>query len=187
MLARRRENIKRIVEKHLRLAGINEPPVDVEKVAKLKGATLRYVDDEGGTAGFLSRRNGIIIAVNSQHSEERRRLTIAHELGHLELGTGGEIHVDRILSFFLLSDSVTEPAEAEANLFALELLVPTAMLERDLAGKGYTLDFGDEELIRSLAHRYVVSPLLMSIRLAHFETKEPRAKTHFNLVPSIST
>jgi Zn-dependent peptidase ImmA (M78 family) len=54
--------------------------------------------------------------------------------------------------------------EEEANLFAIELLMPAFMLERDLAGKA--LDVESDKLVDELAGRYKVSKQLMVMRLA---------------------
>lgn len=61
-----------------------------------------------------------------------------------------------------------EEMEQEANLFAMELLMPAQFLERDLEkynARGDSLDIVDGELIRALAIRYGVSDTIMTIRL----------------------
>ncbi len=62
------------------------------------------------------------------------------------------------------SSHAVDVDEMEANGFAAELLMPTAMLERDLEGKDP--DYEDDELTRRLANRYKVSLQAMAVRLA---------------------
>ena len=54
--------------------------------------------------------------------------------------------------------------EHEANMFAMELLMPTSFLERDIKQMG-GIDFADDRDIDKLAKRYKVSHSLMAIRL----------------------
>jgi Zn-dependent peptidase ImmA (M78 family) len=110
-----------------------------------------------------------LIGVNMLHAKPRQRFTIAHELGHLELGhLGGTgehaIRIDRDFKV-MLRDKKSSPAEIEANAFAAELLMPTSMLrnERELR---LGLDTEDDRLIQLLASRYKVSQQAMTIRLA---------------------
>lgn len=58
-----------------------------------------------------------------------------------------------------------EEKEAEANIFAMELLVPTSFLLRDLAGN-FAIDPTGDERVKALAKRYGVTVELMMIRIA---------------------
>ena len=60
--------------------------------------------------------------------------------------------------------------EREANLFAMELLMPTSFLERDIKQMG-GIDFADDRDIDKLAKRYKVSHSLMAIRLGQLLTR----------------
>lgn len=53
---------------------------------------------------------------------------------------------------------------AEANAFALELLIPTLFIRMDLEKLG-GVDIDDERAIEKLAKRYRVSRTLMAVRL----------------------
>lgn len=155
------------VERLLKLADVTEPPVPVEEIARLRGADLRYVPYKGDISGLLSREHGrVIIGINGSHSKRRQRFTIAHELGHLELHRDKELHIDRGFPVFRRdsrSSTATDPAEMEANAFAAELLMPSAMIRNDLAGA--VLDFEDDGVLRRLADKYEVSLQAMIIRL----------------------
>jgi Zn-dependent peptidase ImmA (M78 family) len=57
--------------------------------------------------------------------------------------------------------------EREANAFAMELLMPTAFLQAELAKMG-GIDIEDNEKLAALAKRFRVSQQVMTIRLAKF-------------------
>ena len=54
--------------------------------------------------------------------------------------------------------------EAEANAFAMELLMPTEFLRRDLKQMG-GIDLADDRQVEKLAKKYRVSVSLMAIRI----------------------
>jgi Zn-dependent peptidase ImmA (M78 family) len=58
---------------------------------------------------------------------------------------------------------MTDVMEREANLFAMELLMPTAFMMEDLKDG---IDIEDSKEIARLAKRYKVSEQLMSMRIA---------------------
>lgn len=161
--------IREAAEELLRSENVGEPPVPVERLARRLGAQLRYEPFEGDLSGLLFREaDRVVIGVNSLHPKTRQRFTIAHELGHLVLHTDDAIHVDKKFRVRLrdeVSAQAIDPAEIAANTFAAELLMPAAMLKRDVTG--HTLDFEDDEFIRSLAHRYKVSLQAMIFRLTN--------------------
>lgn len=167
----RRQEIRKKVEKILRECCIAEAPVDVEKVARYLGAKVRFSPFEGELAGMLVR-GGLqpVIGVNSLYHLNRRRFTIAHECGHLQLHDQ-EIFIDRSFrdrSFQIhwrdeRSQLAVDPNEVEANCFAAELLMPHKMLEHDLAE--LDLDIEEEGELRELAQRYKVSLQALMHRL----------------------
>lgn len=76
-----------------------------------------------------------IITVNSETSYlPRKRFSIAHELGHFEL-KHREIHYDNeaSLDYYRFGNQ-----EAEANEFASELLLPSALFEKAVSGKAFS-------------------------------------------------
>lgn len=85
--------------------------------------------------GMLVTINGQpTIGFNPDTSWVRRRFTIAHEIGHLLLGS--------------TCNNLDENTEAEANQFAAELLMPLAFLK---------VDFPKENDLEKLSSRYIVS------------------------------
>src|SRR2546425_3925042 len=127
--------------------GIRKPPVPVETLAERLGAQISYSPFEGDLSGMVFRDDAkIIIGVNSLHHPNRQRFTIAHEIGHMLLHKGQEVHVDRTYRVNLrddLSSQAVSPEEMEANAFAAALLMPEGLLIQDL--RGQAIDFENEE------------------------------------------
>ena len=153
----------------LQEAKIVAPPVPVEKLAKLKGAVVRYEPFQGQMSGLLYKSKAIdqaIIGVNALDPGFRQRFTIAHELGHLLLHEDTDLQVDQhaFLAFRnLKSSSTNDPKEVEANQFAATLLMPEELLRQcvlDLEG-----DRDLENSISKLAQQFGVSEQAMTIRL----------------------
>jgi Zn-dependent peptidase ImmA (M78 family) len=160
-----REQANRILKHHR----VTEPPVPVEKIAQALGISVRYSPFEGELAGMLVRaeEGRTIIGVNSMHHINRQRFTIAHECGHFLLHEG-EVHIDRTFRVNrrdTTSSMATDPEEIEANRFAAELLMPYAMLVKDL--KNRYIDMEHEETLQELAERYKVSVQAMTHRITN--------------------
>jgi len=163
----------------LRAHGIYSAPVPIDEIARRLGAEIHYVPYEGELAGMLIRQHGrTIIGVNNAHHRNRKRFTIAHELGHLVLHDL-EIHIDH--NFKVRRDSKSsvalihkrdgvsslaiDPLEIEANRFAAEILMPFDMIRMDLESANF--DYENIEEVKPLARRYVVSPQAMLHRIAN--------------------
>lgn len=164
MPPRRAETIaKRLIHEH----GIKKPPVPVESVAERLGAQISYSPFEGDLSGMVFRDDAkVIIGVNSLHHPNRQRFTIAHEIGHMLLHKGQEVHVDRTYRVNLrddLSSQAVSRDEIEANAFAAALLMPAEMLIEDL--RGQEIDCESEDQLRVLAAKYGVSLQALNLRL----------------------
>jgi hypothetical protein len=171
----RRKHIREVVGQLLSEHRIHSGPVNVEAIARGMGLVIRYVPAPEDHSGFLIRDSATdrtIIGVNQNHSYNRKRFTIAHEIGHFLLHKFDKIHVDRTNIGFLIKNRDGRSAEGEdseereANLFAAELLMPRQFIERDLA-KRQIHSLQDEEEIETLAKRYEVSTQALSFRLAN--------------------
>lgn len=143
-----------------------KPPVPVEKLADLVGATVRYEPYDGTLSGLLHRSaDGSIIGVNSLHPTVRQRFSIAHELGHLLLHEP-EFQIDEH-SFVVFRDpessKAVDPVEIEANQFAAELLMPEDLVRTSVVELGENPDA--DEAIRKLADLFEVSKESMTFRL----------------------
>jgi Zn-dependent peptidase ImmA (M78 family) len=149
------------------LVGQHEPPVSLSDVATILDAEIREVELEHDVSGILFRGDGRrVIAVNKTHPMVRKRFTIAHELGHLALHRGAEVHVDQVFRINLRdakSATAEDVEEIEANAFAANLLIPAQWIRADVGGS--PIDFENEARIESLADRYEVSTQAMIVRL----------------------
>ena len=151
--------------------GVSNPPVPLDRLAECLGATIQYEPFEGDDlSGMVFKHKGnIIIGINSNHSYNRQRFTIAHELGHVVLHKLDHVHVDKQFPVKMRDDiscRAIDPGEIEANAFAAALLMPEAMLKNDLADLG-EIDCESDWAIQRLAKQYQVSTSAMSFRLVN--------------------
>lgn len=154
------------VQQLLARADVRSAPVPVHDIASMLGARVVPNNFNNEISGVLVRRGSdTVIGVANEQSKERQRFTIAHEIGHLLLHEGEEVHVDKVNFRSSLSSTAEDVEEIEANAFAASLLMPREFLIRDLEGK--TLDILDEQLVDDLAKRYCVSPQAMTYRLSN--------------------
>jgi Zn-dependent peptidase ImmA (M78 family) len=128
--------VRKYARELLKRCDITEPPVDLRVVAEKQGLEYQEVDYfTEDVDGMVVQMEGRVIAVaNLNQSPTRRRFSLAHELGHHLL------HPDRtVLDDQASIDSPPpgphefsgkDPYEAEADIFAGELLVPLPMLKR---------------------------------------------------------
>lgn len=153
----------------------NRRVVDVEKIAKHFNVEVRETDfEDGSVAGFLRRKEdgSSLIVVNKRDAPQRKRFTIAHELGHFLLHTREMLHVDRRATAALIhfrndeSSKATRMNEIEANQFAAELLMPSKEVMEDVKKIiNSRQDVSLEDVVNDLADAYQVSPAAMSIKL----------------------
>jgi len=155
--------------------GITEAPVDLYLLANHLRATIQPEPIENDVSGMVFKHKGrYIIGINSTHPETRRRFTIAHEMGHIVLHQLDQVHVDKQFPVKLrddISSQAIDPHEIEANAFAAALLMPEALLKRDLAAmlaeSEEEMDCENDADIEELAQRYQVSVQAMSFRLTN--------------------
>jgi Zn-dependent peptidase ImmA (M78 family) len=128
-----REMARKLLKKY-RIAA---PPVPVEEIITGEGIllqTLRYPDDTAGESWWEGSVGYIGVARHLRAN--RRRFTLAHELGHLvmrhhQYRLQNAPEVDGRLRD---GDEVWEPRdpiEVEANQFAAELLMPLALFKKE--------------------------------------------------------
>lgn len=108
-------------------------------------------DEISGKVNYDFERKKYIITVNQNHHENRRRFTIAHELGHYTLGHGAKEDV-------IYRNGNSDPDEVEANAFAAEILMPKGAIHYLLFDKGINS-------VQELAHKFWVSEQAMIYRL----------------------
>lgn len=104
--------------------GISELPINTVKVCAELGIKLHYYEPTDESDGMSCYINNIPhIFVSSAVLPERRRFTVAHEIGHIILN-----HVGK---FELVNREPTlqdNPIEQAANVFASRLLAPACVL-----------------------------------------------------------
>ena len=158
--------IEKRAERVLAMAGVETAPVPVERVARSLGIKVKRTDLGDDCSGVLVRNgNRAVIGVNSQHSVNRRRFSIAHELGHFDLHSG-DTYIDRGYRVHfrdLESGSGTKREEMEANAFAAALLMP-AKLVRDAFEK-QPFELAEDDDLEMLARKFRVSTQAMTYRL----------------------
>jgi hypothetical protein len=153
--------------------GVEEPPVDVEDLAKRLGAHIERRPHSPEISGLLYRDQRvdgerIVIGVNADDALVRQRFTIAHELGHLLLNHNEQLFVDRDLRVNLRAPKLHGHggvAERQANWFAAALLMPEAMVRRVATELSEGRRPSDETLISLVAEQFAVSRQAMGYRL----------------------
>lgn len=143
-------------------------PVDIERILKDEGITLKREPMEESVSGMLVvKPTETVVVVNSQHHHTRQRFTIAHEFGHYFL------HAEGISSFIDQSEKVfrrdsvsacgTHTQEVQANWFAAELLMPKEYLEQKFDIR--KIDLYDDYRLRLIASELKVSVQALTVRL----------------------
>ena len=152
----------------LQEAAMVQAPVPVDEVARYLGIQVDEVDLGEECSGMLVREEGsVVIGVNANHHEHRKRFTIAHEIAHYMLH-GGEAYIDKPPHIdFRAADSGsgTQQEETEANQFAAALLMPADQVRAAVAEQPFDPARDDE--LPNLARRFKVSPQAMTTRLIH--------------------
>lgn len=127
----------------LRELGIDRPDqIDLEAIAADLGAIVRYARLDGSEARIVGNGERAIITVASG-GRPRQRFSIAHEIGHWveRHGRGGFLCGKEDIS---PQNDQTKSAEAQANAFASQLVLPSYLFDPMVAGLPVTLDTADK-------------------------------------------
>tara|TARA_R110001592_G_scaffold3510_5_gene19602 strand:- start:1250 stop:2062 length:813 start_codon:yes stop_codon:yes gene_type:complete len=131
------------------------------------GATIVYkpmINSDGRI--IFGKKNTVIEINNNIRFEEKKRFTIAHELGHLMMHKGIDIHNDNesTMSWFNNKEKQARngKVEYEANQFASELLMPSMIFQEKQKG----LEFSPQ-LLRDLSSYFKTS--LTSVAFKYLE------------------
>lgn len=137
-------------------------PVDVVKIAKLNGITVYEGDLEKNVSGAIrynKEKENFEILVNKNDTRERKRFTIAHEIGHFflhkEILMSDEIHID-IMYRMPNEDEEQKRREKDVDYFAGALLMNKTLL---------TKMYNESNTITELAEIFDVSVSAMTVRL----------------------
>ena len=138
--------------------GVASPSdIDLEAVAWTRGIAVRYRPLKGCEARIFGDGERAIVSINSLSTAERKRFSLAHEIGHWEL------HRGQVL--FCRSDDIggnkgSSATERVANQFAADLLMPSYLFDPYRQRKSLT--FG---LVDDVAKEFRVSRTAAAIRL----------------------
>jgi Zn-dependent peptidase ImmA (M78 family) len=145
---------------------ITSPAVKVEPIAKKYGITINKTDLPENISGMLHKPSATIF-VNQIHPKNRRRFTIAHELGHYFLSSISGVHVDKQIGLVFRDENSKEAIFAEeiaANRFAAELLMPSDMVKNEI-DKMDKSNLSVEDMIQNIADLFEVSSIAMTYKL----------------------
>ncbi len=148
---------------HDRLRIRDAADIDVEGIAALHGLDVRRGGLPGADARLVGNGNGGIIRLSTRVDHEgAQRFSVAHELGHRQLAHRSTalpsceptpLHVER-------------GAEAEANAFAAELLMPALLLRRLCDVSPVSLNDA-----RAIADTYRVSLVAAALRFVELTSE----------------
>lgn len=172
----RRAIERKAIDVARRAGQIGVLPVDLERVAESLGVIVKEFDLGKEVSGVLTQKGDrFIIGVNSTHSSQRKRFTIAHEIGHYVLHSAHEaVFVDRSFSVKYRdarSSTGEIRLEREANAFAASLLMPARLVK--LRVKDQSFDIGDDSSLNQLASDFGVSSQAMMFRLINLDLLPP--------------
>lgn len=143
----------------------NTAPIDPFVIAQNIGITTLFMQLETNVLGLIKQNESqqIEIHINQHLEEETQRYTIAHELGHYFSVENFRYFKDDIylIEMGLLNDTKNisdHYEEINANIFALELLMPKTAID-------YMLKTGKANTIGDLAKIFKVSLSIMNVRL----------------------
>lgn len=137
----------------VRRAGIDSIPIDLEKYLREAGAKLQVrtdmPDDRAGQT--IPLPNHHLICVNGNHSEERQRFTVLHEIAHIVLKL--QSNYGETLDVGTLNRYSRRPIEEIlCDVFAAECLLPYDFFKADVVGSDIGLN-----ALRDLNERYQAS------------------------------
>jgi Zn-dependent peptidase ImmA (M78 family) len=140
-------------------------PVPLEQIARREGIKVELTPLDDDLSGMSFIKNGVAgIVLNLNHHPNRRRFTLAHEIGHHLMHMPyltNNVHVDKIvLNRDVVSSQAVDRREMEANAFAAELLMPEAELRRY-----HTVDLNDDDFLYALSKKLKVSVTALTYRL----------------------
>lgn len=124
--------------------GIDHPSqIDLEAIAYGLGAEVRYRKLDGSEARIVGNADSAIITVNEDTKSPRQRFSIAHEIGHWveRHGKGGFVCAKEDIA---PQNAKAKSAEAEANSFASQLILPSYLFDPMVVNMSITLDTADK-------------------------------------------
>lgn len=170
-ISKARQEASSLLESIKRNAG---EKIDVYAIAKMHNVVIEEKKFQDDIAGFIKRgddNSPTKIFVNGDNIPERKRFTIAHELGHYILHTQDFLHVDESITVQSIhfrdneSSKATRVKEIEANQFAAELLMPSEEIKKEVIKEMIDNDKSLDDVVIQLANQYEVSRTAMTIKI----------------------
>lgn len=126
-------------------------PIDVDELAKSLEVHVHHVSNPGWEGAVRSSEERADVWVRAESPRQRKRFTLAHELGHLLLHPTG-------LEFRDAAPGTLDhpPTERQANAFAGALLMPRFLFQ--------PLIYESNLTIEEMAARFVVAPVAVALR-----------------------
>ena len=138
--------------------GIDNPSeIDILDIVGALDIPIKFSSLSGCDGRIIHGKGKSLIAINETIAfETRKRFTIAHELGHYLMHRNDPIsHTDNMGSLSWFNDKSKQKMaiqEYEANTFASELLLPTAIFTKEIEDYYFS-----PELIREVSDKYKLS------------------------------
>jgi len=143
-------------------------PVDPQQIAEQLGIVVANAPMTDDVSGMLVREpDRIVIGVNGNHHENRKRFTIAHEIGHLRLHKGRSVIMDSDVRMNFrdkVASLATDREEIEANRFAAALLMPEHVVRPWVAEQSFR---NAAQMVGQFAETFKVSPSSANFRLVN--------------------
>ena len=113
--------------------------VDIANIVRQQNYNVFIDDLDNNISGYVDHENREVV-LNKNETPERRRFTLAHELGHIILNSNNRIqHRDNILNN-QLDIYANDDKEVEANYFAGCILMPRNVFIREERESGAITD-----------------------------------------------
>jgi Zn-dependent peptidase ImmA (M78 family) len=159
-MSRAEKAAQQLLDEH----AIDAAPVRPDQLILDGGMRLIHQRMQDDVTGMVLRDDRVVIAVNQNHPAEQQRFALAHLLGHQRLHHRRRLLLDSSLRLALpVAQSLpTDREEAEANRFALALLMPETLVRRAVREIG---GVPSGELIAAVAGRFEVGERAAAARL----------------------
>ena len=126
----RKTQIERITIDLLNRHNYIDDMVDIADIVRQQNYNVFIDDLDNNISGYVDHENREVV-LNKNETPERRRFTLAHELGHIILNSNNSIqHRDNILNN-QLDIYANDDKEVEANYFAGCILMPKNVFIRE--------------------------------------------------------
>ena len=155
----RKTQIERITIDLLNRHNYIDDMVDIANIVRQQNYNVFIDDLDNNISGYVDHENREVV-LNKNETPERRRFTLAHELGHIILNSNNSIqHRDNILNN-QLDIYANDDKEVEANYFAGCILMPRNVFIREFNSIKGDIDYK----IQKLAYYFGVSKLAVNVR-----------------------